>query len=769
MKYSLIDPSTGEKQLYNSLAEANDALKAGKGIADTTRVNVAVHGTNDIASVPAGDLAAALQLGDKIATPEVERSAKYLKEREGIGGSAQVFLGKVLSELGFGVPELIYEHTASDEDKQQWEALKQQHQAASWIGGGLGLAGSTLLTAGIGGAIKGGRAGLAGARALEAGELGAEAARAGGLGSRILGAGLREAGVGAAYQLPHAVTEAALGDPQKAAEDLLIGGGLGFGIGGLSRAFIEAGRAAATGIERVAQLGGNNALRAVATGTDREGTAALSELLGGEKAADEFVRKEGLIPGLLESPQKYAERAKEQMVAAREKLLGDYSKLGSTGRTAEEIAGDMRRAVENYSKDPALAEENIKLQKYIDNWEQQAASRAKNGEVPGEFAATTARSLSLGKFAKGNAELQAGADKISIELYASAALGTKEPMKAVDALGKSFALDAVNKAATSKAEIAAATNKSVLGNLTLPLGLSMIGHPTAAAIALMREAGTNAIKEKIPTLLAHLDRPGLTQAITARAQSNALLDKTVATIKKALNASERGTYVAAPKILSVVNNFTGKRSTTIDDAYNDAQDHLQKLNADRATFDRMVKANSENISRGAPQIASAYQQQAHAQLNYLLDKLPKTNGPTPFASPGAGISTREKRAYLERLAVVADPTIVTKAIASNTLTRDMVTALSIAYPGLYQELKQQIGLQGSKHHSKLNTTFGNTASLLFGQPITSAHKNPASYQGVFMGATGTQTGAGGEKTRTHRFKNIPGSTMLPGVKLSVGA
>jgi hypothetical protein len=186
----------------------------------------------------------AARSGYKIATPE-QKIAKDEAKQAGLVGTAKVFLGQAADEFLGGVPETALELTESPLEKERRLALKAESPIAN-IAGGVTGAGLSALTP-VGplalaekAALKGTETALkyaaqAGTKTL-ASKILAKSAEQGivGMGLRATGKGIELGAEAAIQQLPSSAIEAALGDPESAAENLMIatgvGGALGFGF-----------------------------------------------------------------------------------------------------------------------------------------------------------------------------------------------------------------------------------------------------------------------------------------------------------------------------------------------------------------------------------------------------------------------------------------------------------------------------------------------------------------------------------------------------------
>jgi hypothetical protein len=206
--------------------------------------------------VPAEHVTEAVRQGFRVETPSQRAVRDYIGQNEGLRGTLKVGLGQMADEAALGLPELILDHTQDPLEVAKREALKKEHNLANTAGGIAGFVASLF----VGGPLWKG-AGKAGAVVAEhvaeklatttAGEVGARTVKsvAGDVLRNMTAKAAGSATEGAIVMAPHAITEAALGDPEQAGETLLAGAGIGslFGAGGaLAKDFFKLGKEAVT-------------------------------------------------------------------------------------------------------------------------------------------------------------------------------------------------------------------------------------------------------------------------------------------------------------------------------------------------------------------------------------------------------------------------------------------------------------------------------------------------------------------------------------------
>lgn len=182
-------------------------------------------------------------VGLKTVSREDANNALYADKNKGLVGDLKVGGWHALDKTLLGIPGAISDYTSTDAEKKQWKALEDDHEAAKWVGSGLGVLTSGALTAGIGGAT----GVLAGAEALGAST--AERLGGGALASRLAGAAAKQAALAA----PKSVVDAATLHPQEALENFGIAVGLGIGFAGVGYGASKAAKAADGLVEKGVQ------------------------------------------------------------------------------------------------------------------------------------------------------------------------------------------------------------------------------------------------------------------------------------------------------------------------------------------------------------------------------------------------------------------------------------------------------------------------------------------------------------------------------------
>lgn len=237
----LYNVQTREKTDFNDAEALHQAILSGSHAYQAGSYVPVVNPDGEDKEIPAEKVQEAIQSGYKIKTSVQNRvEAELAKpENKGIRGAAKVFAQNAADELALGIPEMVADATQDPFDVILREELKKKHSIANATGGGLGFAGSLLYGGPLwkaGAKVSQKTAALLAEKivAKSSGEISKSAAKR--IARGIIEKSVPKVGGAAAEGLvmssPIAITEAALGDPEAAAESLLLGVGLGGILGG---------------------------------------------------------------------------------------------------------------------------------------------------------------------------------------------------------------------------------------------------------------------------------------------------------------------------------------------------------------------------------------------------------------------------------------------------------------------------------------------------------------------------------------------------------
>jgi len=161
---------------------------------------------------------------------------QYVDENKGVVGQVKTFAAQAADEFLMGVPEVALDLTQDPLERAKREALKKENYYSNLAGGLTGFAGSLAYGAPLGKIAVGAGERLATSIIQKGAGAVSEAAAKKAAESIVAKSAARVAGgtvEGLAFAAPRAITEAALGDTDAAAETLTYGAALGGGISAL--------------------------------------------------------------------------------------------------------------------------------------------------------------------------------------------------------------------------------------------------------------------------------------------------------------------------------------------------------------------------------------------------------------------------------------------------------------------------------------------------------------------------------------------------------
>lgn len=232
-----------KRALHEAILNRTHSYKAGQ------LVNIRKDDSDDTYTVPSENLADAIRAGYQIETTPERIIREFKRDNEGLAGALGVASGQLVNQLGLGLPELFFDKLADPLLVAKKDALKDTHELANLLGG-IGGFGASVVQGGLGTFAAASKTGQA-VENIVAKKLGAITGEQ--VGSRTLKDAARDlvartAGTGAeglVLGLPHAASEAVLGDPIEAGEHILGSVGLGalFGAAtGLGGEFLGLGK-----------------------------------------------------------------------------------------------------------------------------------------------------------------------------------------------------------------------------------------------------------------------------------------------------------------------------------------------------------------------------------------------------------------------------------------------------------------------------------------------------------------------------------------------
>lgn len=355
----LFNAQTGEKEVIEDPQQLQEALEKGTHSYKKGEKVFVRNRFGEKGYLPSEQVPEALQSGYTVQTPMQEAAHEYVQENDSLSGAAKVFAGQFADEALMGIPELVYDKTADPYDVAKWEALKKHWSGVNTLGGLTGF-GASMFAGGPawrGAAAAGesvGRLTVKGVEKILAakslGKVGDAAIKK--AAEKIVATGAE----GALLSAPYAFTEAALGDPDNAAETLMAGGGIGALFGGatfLGRGMQRLTKNLTARMNLTPQTVAKRASR-VLTGVPEDDIERLAKmsLEGRLDDAAKIKSVEGIKDDMDAAVSQFAEdasRRKEIYKQAEDELSQAYKERLVDLRTAkppEQVADDLLGALE---------------------------------------------------------------------------------------------------------------------------------------------------------------------------------------------------------------------------------------------------------------------------------------------------------------------------------------------------------------------------------------------------------------------------------------
>lgn len=236
----LYNAQTREREDINDEEALHQALMSGTHSYKTGSQVPALSPSGEDGFIPAENVAEAIKAGYRIKTGIQNQAEAYADENDGLAGAIKTFGMQALDETAMGIPEMVADATQDPLEVAKREELKKRHDIANAAGGITGF-GASLLYGGPlwKGAAKAGQktTALLAEKIVQksAGEVSKSAAKriARGMLEKTAPKVAGGAVEGVIATSPIAITEAALGDPEAAAESILAGMGIGGIFGGI--------------------------------------------------------------------------------------------------------------------------------------------------------------------------------------------------------------------------------------------------------------------------------------------------------------------------------------------------------------------------------------------------------------------------------------------------------------------------------------------------------------------------------------------------------
>lgn len=805
-------------------------------------------------SVDESELPSVTEKGWKPETREQSAIRKYVDENKGLSGTAKVALDSFLNEASFGIMDAVYRSGADPLSLKEAEALKRDHAAANILGGVGGFAASFLYggpvmdTAraaklGVEGAILGVHAAEAGAaklatkaattaayrtaetqlaekaagalvteRLIQAGMPAAEAAIAGpGIVRKMAASAAGTAVEGGIFKLPEAVTEAVLGDPDRAGETLLAGLGGGALIGAMGPAAGAIFKATTSGIGKVKLPG---SLRELAGGLSEEQAfkslannhASLKKaakeaihIEGGQKGIGRTLLDENLVKGFREDAEDYAGRLLAAKQEAGNGVGAMYTKLdqlgADTGLSVADLSTKMRLEVlEPLSAKPGFEGIASKVEAYIESFEGKTIPIGKSA-LAGESAVAEGNvsfgrlhevRVALDELVYRNAKGANPAEHIK-ELRGIRRMIQEELVEKGEKLAKKFGddfaaplkkanlkyarLSAAEAAASDFAEQRALTNRSfsptdygvggigaLAGALANPLGAAA-GVAAAVGHKLVREEGNAMLAKGLDSYSKGRGMAGLLEANHAVAVH---LDRIPRALLGTGDSAARATLPthALASIAGGLRDRKPRESEDIVADYMDLADRLTELHSNPARMPAEIERLSAPFHGDAPTVTTALTVKATGAAKHLYDTMPRVMvmPATPFAPERKTKPSKSQIAeWARRWQVVQTPFVVVERIADRTLSRADVETLKAVYPRLHEEIVRKVTATAADGSGK-TIPYGQRQKLSFLLGVPLERTNVAAFQDAHAARFAPPGDGGGPASRP---RASGGKTNMP--------
>ncbi len=757
----------------------------------------------NIGTIPGSQIKTAIQSQGYRLEKSADRAIReYVEENQGLGGQAKVALGQLADEALLGIPETIIDATADPLDVKKKNALKEYHDTANTIGGLTGFGASMV----VGGPLwKGGaKAGAMAEKALAA-KLAAKGVARGSesIAKDIVARSALNAtklGVeGAVVSTPMALTEAALGDPDQAAESLMAGGGIGVALGLTTGPF-------AAGLKKLAKKYEAGTAKELFQGLADERAAKaigfskgqIKKLKDGQNTAEEIGNyllnakipdaEKGFKPVIsaTSSIEDILDNVKVLQANAGEALGTVYKQLDDRGLGTVDILSVQKRLQDKIGKDftgEIFTSERNLLQNFVNdlgainyktdinllNTDPEAYLKAfKAGDVPPvtfEDVRKYMDRISDIAFPKGimpgePSPRQAVAKKVWLELRAAVDEGVDAAVaKTGDKTIKSTLAQARKEYSYSKDAERALKDKisSMAGNKLIGLTDTITGVGAAALDPLTIvpsilakktfESYGNQVGAKL--FQGAADAIFMSEKFMDRVKSR--LDE-MPEILKGMQDGSKPVATSAGKSISAIQRLIKSEDSDEDATFAEVQDAVVKA---VSNVEQSVSKLSEDLAPistgGAPQVSQALSNKMVSTVKYIYDAMPKqAEVQNPFNRYEYSPSDAELASFTRKLSVVLDPFAALDALKDDSLTKDHVEALAYVYPAIYKNLGKRIfdyaseSPKGFPYQSrlKLSLLLGiNFDSSVTQQSLATLQSSYAGPQAAATESTGLNTGA----------------------------
>ncbi len=701
--------NVSEDQLEQSILSGTHAYQAGD------KVNV-LDSQGKSYSLPATELSEALSTGEyKLELPRQQAVREYVKENSGIKGATKTAITQFADEALMGIPEIIYDKTSDPLEVAKKEALKKENAFSNAAGGILGFGASLLYGGPVGKAAvlssKAGTKAVAGRLAAAGVEKGTQSI-AKDLAKRIAKNSIQMGVEGATFAAPVAITEAALGDPELAAETLLTGGlaGAAFGAGGTM--IKDIGKLTAKQIGALDEAGsmsgalnkfkGERAAKALGFSKGQ-----IKKLKGGQDEAlqigDDVLNMrtadgEKLIAAT-DAPEQIAKKVSAEIDRAGSEVSSIYQKVDDSGqRTFKPIKvnerieaelGDFYRSPLN--KDVASTFDNL-LETI--GWSESGITLKRAKEILDQVDNIA--------YPKGRTPINPtdkqvlAADARRIireELNLASELGART-------LGDETALARLTSGNKKISTLIKARNalddriSSEAGNKYLGLTDIITGAGIGAVNPLLGAAtvvGKKVAEKYGNQVLANID--GLLFVEKAMKRIANAVDEIPKKMDKFIDKSHARPSVKTTSV-GAISRMLENADTTLDKiaAFEDLSTKIAEVNSNPAmATERISQATRPLAETGAANTADQVSVKSALISKYLLDHMPKPlTPPSPFKKIKWTPTDAEISKFERRVHALQDPLSIVDDLTNGTLTPEAVDAVKTVYPKLFQKIQAKV-------------------------------------------------------------------------------
>ena len=724
-----------QEKLSEDLIE--DSVKKGThSFRKQDQVNIIDPKTKDVFSVAGSELRDALDQGFRLETSTQAAAREFVNENKGLSGATKVALGQFADEALLGLPELALDKTQDPLERAKREALKEEFSTTNALAGLAGFGASLFTGAPL---FKGAQlAGKAVAKQT-ASRLGGKITekQASNLLKKTAEKSVELGTEGVILSAPRALTEAALGDIDAAADTLTQGAAFGAILGSAFPTLAAAGKgtkdliklgkkktgdmlvkklneeqsalniigASAAKAERLKQTAGDvidelpNFLRRVA---NEDKTALLSgkKLFtkvnsvkdDAAKTIDESLTAvDDTVERLFQTTDEAVKqelRAKsfnltelqnklhEKFIVPNEALPG----FGAQTKSVKKFIDDIDDFIKTKNLDDAVIESPkklVELRRKIDdliNFEKDPLKRTMRDEAL-HFARKDMQDFLTQSYIPNLIQV-APELKGTAERLLNANKNFRISSQILPLIGKKIDKQAASKLFGFREIVGAAAGAGGFGLEGLAAGAA-IGKLSKFADEAFDVAGILFTEKRMGEFAKRLDKIG--DVVRKPVGDKGLLSP------ERLNLARQSAF----QRLLPASEDTGDRKEN----FKKVSEKLAELSQDVTFLNSKIAETTDIIKdTGAPETAAKAGERLVTAFNHIVDVMPKPLMPDiPIFKPRAWEpSDQEVTRFERRLEVVLDPLTVIKDLEAGSLTRDQMETLFTVYPRLTQIIQQKV-------------------------------------------------------------------------------